>query len=469
MIRLALLLLGPQFIRSRWGVLTAIGILWTVLGVVVFADGLDGDLWFPVRLVGYLLIIEAIVTLVATTSNLGTQTILRKSRGVWFLIVGVLIIEPARVSDFILSFLFGAILAIDAVLRMSAAWVVRFPHWRVSFAMGILEMLFAIFMFQPYPDFYRGTVAYCVGAAMVLSGLGCVLLSLRLRKLPPNGSLAALFARSHRVDEVSIPVLPLHEHEGVAHSLTVHVWTPAGSAKDPLPQPLLDRYVAAVDGMGVISTGHSALELTPDLYISHYPDVEIDHSPSDFRHLLRATSDNNVPGKFQPSYAIESAAWCPSTEQVRFERFDPRRLRAFWKVYSRDTTYNLTNRNCSSTVAEALESALEGSIGIGQKGPTLHAFLSSLLNPELWVASQLRKHAQFAAWTPGLMLDYARALKVAVNPPPLGLVTLSQLTVNMLRAHRRRRAFIAEARTRALAAALSRKDVAGQAAKPPAT
>jgi uncharacterized membrane protein HdeD (DUF308 family) len=468
MIRLALLLLGPQFIRSRWGVLTVIGLLWAALGVAVFIDGLDGDLWFPVRLVGYLLILEAIVTLVATTSNLGTQTVLRKGRGVWFLIVGVLIIEPARVSDFILAFLFGVIFLIDGGLRISAAWVVRFPHWRVSLVMGILELLFAVFMFEPYPDFYRGTVAYCVGAALVLSGLGCVVLSLRLRRLPANGSLAALFARNHRVDEVCIPVLPLHEHEGEAHSLTVHVWTPAGSAKDPLPQPLIDRYVAAVDGMGVISTGHSALELAPDLYISHYPDVEIDHSPQDFRHLLRATADNNVAGKFQPSYAVESSAWCASTAQVQFERFDARRLRAFWKVYSRDHTYNLTNRNCSSTVAEALESALEGTLG--KNGPTLHAFISSLLNPELWVAAQLREHAEFSAWTPGLMLDYARALRVAINPPPLGLVTLSSLAVNMARAHRRRRAFIAEARTRALAAALSRRQATpGPAAKPNAT
>ena len=140
-----------------------------------------------------------------------------------------------------------------------------------------------------------------------------------------------------------------------------------GSAKDVLPQPLVDRYIAAVDGNGVISTGHSALEVAPDLYNSHYPDREIDQTPDDFSHLLRATDDNNVPGRFQPSYAIESAKFCASSAQVSFERYDAARLRAFWNVYREDKTYNLTKRNCSSTVATALEASLEGTLG--RRGP----------------------------------------------------------------------------------------------------
>jgi hypothetical protein len=68
--------------------------------------------------------------------------------------------------------------------------------------------------------------------------------------------------------------------------------------------------------------------------------------------------------------------------------------------------------------------SMEGTLGAG--GGTMLKFFSAMVNPELWVASQLRKHAQAAAWTPGLVLDYARALKVAIDPPPLGLVTLTK-------------------------------------------
>jgi uncharacterized membrane protein HdeD (DUF308 family) len=438
LIRLALLLLGPEFIRARWHVLALIGALWAALGVGIFVDALDGDVYFPVHVFGYLLILEALVTLIATTSNLGTQTVLRKSRGALFLIVGLLMVSPYRSASFILALLFGLSIGVDGLLRTSAAWVVRFPGWQASLLMGLLELGFAAFMIEPFPTFYAGTVAYCVGISLFLSGLGTLLLALRLRRLPPGTSLTLLFGRSR----VAGP--------GAQHAL--RVWTPAGSATDALPQPLIDRYVAAVDANGVISTGHAALEVAPDLYISHYPAQEIEHSPDDFRRLLRATRDNDVPGRFQPSYAVESAGWCASTAQVSFERYNGARLRAFWALYSQDNTYNLTNRNCSSTVAAALESALEGTLG---QRPSFGAFLSALMNPELWVAAQLRRHAESMAWTPGLVLDYARALRVAVEPPPLGLVTLTHFGVNTLRGMRARRAFIAQARARALAAAQS--------------
>ncbi len=47
-----------------------------------------------------------------------------------------------------------------------------------------------------------------------------------------------------------------------------------------------------------------------------------------------------------------------------------------------------------------------------------------MVNPELWVAAQLRKRAEAMAWTPGFVLDYARALKAAIHPTPLGWYTL---------------------------------------------
>ncbi len=447
MIQLALLLLGADFIRSRWAVLASVGLVWAALGVGLFIDALDGVVWFPVHVFGYLLILEALVTLVATTSNLGTRTVLRKTRGVIFLFVGILIIDPHRVAEFILAITFGILFLVNGGLRISAAWVVRFPGWRASLGVGVLELIFAIFLIEPYPTWYAGTVPYCVATAMIISGLGVMLIALRLRRLPPDTSLALLFTRSPSSALPVVMVAPQPLDAPPPEPLIVHVWTPTGSAKDALPQPLVDRYVAAVDGNGTISTGHAALEVPPDLYISHYPAEEIDHSPDDFRALLRATQDNDVKGRFQPSYAIESAGWCESTAKVVFQRYDQARLRAFWAAYSQDTTYNLTRRNCSSTVAAALESALEGTLG--GNGPRFGAFLGALVNPELWVAAQLRKHCESMAWTPGLVLDYARSLRVAIDQPPLGLVTLVTLGGDMVRAARNRRELIAAARARA--------------------
>ena len=69
MIRLALLLLGPDFIRTRWPLLALVAALWAALGIAILIDSFRGVVWFPTHLLGYLLILEALITLVATTSR----------------------------------------------------------------------------------------------------------------------------------------------------------------------------------------------------------------------------------------------------------------------------------------------------------------------------------------------------------------------------------------------------------------
>ena len=163
----------------------------------------------------------------------------------------------------------------------------------------------------------------------------------------------------------------------------------------------------------MISTGHAALELAPDIYISHYPALDLDHSPAEFARLFRASPDNNVKGHFQPSYAFESADWCPADARVDFHMYDAARLRAHWETYCADDTYNLTNRNCSVSVAVALEAALEGTLGTRA---AWGRFWRLLVNPDLWFAALLRARAELMTWTPGLVLDYARALRELVEP-----------------------------------------------------
>jgi hypothetical protein len=198
--------------------------------------------------------------------------------------------------------------------------------------------------------------------------------------------------------------------------LVVHVWTPTGRRRNARQRPLIDRYIAAVDHKGRISTGHAALELAPNVYISHYPAVEIDRSPEEFRRVLRASVDNDIPGRFLPSYAEEAAGWCEATEHIRFTRIDRLRVRHFWRAYRSDTAYNLTSRNCSSAVVNALDAALEGVLG--QTERPWRAFFRAITTPELWIAGVLRRRAEAMAWTPGLVLDYARLLHVVVEPLP---------------------------------------------------
>jgi uncharacterized membrane protein HdeD (DUF308 family) len=423
-IRLILMLMGVDFVRQRWRWLAVIGVIWAALGIAIVVDAVEGVVYFPIHLFAAILLIEGLVSLAVTVSGLDTQqrNRFRLIKGILFVVLALLLFDPYPDGNFIISMLMGSIFAIGGVLRISAAVVVRFSGWRMARFAGILELIFAVLIFSPWPLPWSETIPLAIGVGLLLSGWGVLRVARRLRRLPPYASISMLTGR-HGNEKFSPLILATPQQTPQAPvDLTVHVWTPVGSAHGAVRRPIIDRYAAAVDADGVISTGHAALEVPPDMYISHYPGVEIERSPDQFMHTLKATADNDVPGKFQPSYAEEAAGWCESTEKVVFREYDLNRLRAFWEAYRQDDTYNLTNRNCSSTVTHALETALEGVIG--RRPRPWWTFFRMLHSPELWVATELYERADTAAWTPGLTLDYARALHSIIHAPDVGWLLL---------------------------------------------
>jgi hypothetical protein len=452
-IRLVLLLLGADFIRRNWHALAVAGLAWGAIGVSLMIDALDGVLNFPLTLFGYLLLLESLVTLWVANSGMGAQKTLRYVKGSLFLLIAILVITQHQASNMALAMLFGIAFTIGGSLQITSALVVRFPRWRTAMLGGLVQIVLAIFFFQPYPTHYKGTVPYCLALGLIFGGWNMIWLALRSRMLPQQASADVLVERNSGDDrpfdaglhdgaadlQSRLRPAPSESTEAteptgatVAAPLTVHVWTPTGSAKGPARrQPVIDRYIAAVDLNGVISTGHAALEIQPDLYISLYPAEEIDRSPDQFARLLRATAENDVKGRYLTDYASEAAAWCESTEKIVFRDYRRASLDRFWQHYRRTEIYNLTHRNCSSTVANALEAALEGVIG----GRDRHWFnaVRMMFTPEIWVASQIRKRAVTMAWTPGMVLDYARALRAVVHPRPLSWAASLQLALRQSR------------------------------------
>ncbi len=422
MMRLTLILLGIDFLRSHWRGLRRFGWVTLIAGVVLFLDALDGALFFPIELFASLLLFEGGATLMVAHSGMGGQRILRYVKGAAFSLAAVLILAGNHDGNFLLSIIFGLLFLFDGALQIASAVVVRYQRWRPALWGGIVEIVLALFFFQPWPSNYAGTVPYCLGLVLAFAGWNLFILANRVKRAAANPGLKG----EEFMAETDTPPPAVVEWSGPPDddekALTVHIWTPVGSAaSEAVPRPLISRYIAAVDRNGVISTGHAALESPGGIYISLYPAVQIDRSPDAFARTLRATPENDVPGQFQPDYATESVQWCPSTRKVRIRNYSEARLAAFWAHYRKDESYNLTHRNCSSTVARALEAALEGSVGrLWQSRGFWMAMGKLMSTPELWVALQLCKRAETMAWTPGLVLDYARALSMLADPRPTG-------------------------------------------------
>jgi uncharacterized membrane protein HdeD (DUF308 family) len=432
-IQLVGILLGADYLRSRWQGILQAGCLGIVFGVTIIADTYfhPQSVHFPLRPFGALLLLEGAITLSVARTGTGGQRKLRYAKGAAFALTGLLILSGQYLGEFVLAMIFGTLTLLDGLMQAVSAHVIRYRMWRLAMAGAALEIAVAISIYQPWPTHYVGTVPFCLGLGLCFAGWNLILLASRVRRLGRIRS--ALTSDVHTLVEDDRDggignadwtpgdrkVVRFNGPPGSEEpALTVHVWTPVGSAKTQAHgQPIVRRYIGALDSQGAISTGHAALETPEGVYVSLYPAEEIDRTSGEFVRLLRATGENDVRGVFQPDYATESVRWCPSTVQVRIRNYDPLRLQDFWHAYHGNTTYNLTSRNCSTSVALALEAALEG-VAARVWGPLggWQPLLRVLATPELWVAGQIRKRAVTMTWTPGLALDYARALSMLADP-----------------------------------------------------
>ena len=190
MVRLVMILLGVDYLRTRWRSLQLIGWVSLVLGVVVFIDALDSALYFPITPFALLLLLEGLATLTVAWTGMGGQRTLRYVKGLAFCVAAALILAGHHHGNFILSMIFGTLFLADGTLQIVSARGVRYRTWRLAVAGGALEIALAIFFFQPFPTHYVGTVPYCLGLGLMFGGWNLILLSTRVRRLSSNPAVA---------------------------------------------------------------------------------------------------------------------------------------------------------------------------------------------------------------------------------------------------------------------------------------
>ncbi|KAF0812824.1 hypothetical protein IGB42_02667 [Andreprevotia sp. IGB-42] len=410
MVRLIILLIGAAPFRRQWLVLLLLGVIFALVGVGAVFNLTTWYLFGLIDLIGVVCLIEGALGLASLLVIRPAHRRILRSHALALILLGLLAIDTPDDNNIGATLFFGCGFLIDGLLRIASAHTIRYRGWHNTLLIGMAELVLAALVFSDWPVPHRQTMPFCVGILLFWSGFNLCRLALQFRRLPAGASVLGMpffrkhnWHRSSRLPELLPPSAP------TLVPLKVHVWTPTGSVADPQRRMVVDRYIAAVDANGKISTGHAAMELAPDLYISLYPAEELNVSPDQFRSLLRAHKETDVPGRYLPSHEEEVAAWVRPDRLVLFRHYNEAALRAFWAAYRQDTTYNLTRRNCSSTVILALDAALEGVVG--QTRPW-YRFLLLLTDPNVWLLAILRNRGESMTWTPGLALDYARLLRL---------------------------------------------------------
>lgn len=235
MIQIALLLFGAEFVRSKFWFLGLVGIVWGAMGLGVMIDGLDGELYFPLRAFGLMLLLESIVTLSVAASGVGTQRAVLYFKGGICFFVAVLILADKVYSNLLLAIIFGFTYFVIGLLTITSAWVVRFPHWRTSLISGGAQVVFAGLLVSPYPIANSATVSFFLGALMIVSGLNTVRIARRVRRLRHGTSTFELLAPRDLLSDFKKlpPQAPLEQQEpepACNDPLVVHIWTPEGTA-----------------------------------------------------------------------------------------------------------------------------------------------------------------------------------------------------------------------------------------------
>lgn len=420
MIRLALLLTGATALRERWNVLMGLGLAACGLGLLILLDTGDGATVVATYVFGYILVLSGALGLLGMLRPEVRANRMVLARAGGLLVLGLLIVDFPWNNRIANGLLFGLAFLLDATLRIAGAWILRFPRWRLAVAGGVAEGVLAVLAMCNWPISYHLIVPFGIALLLIMNGITLARMALALRRLPPDASILSIpgfgppgwYEHLEEVRAVRLPEMPGRP------SLVVRIWTPTGSAEVATRRPVVDRYIAAVDKNGKISSGHAVLDFAPHLYISHYPADDTERAASGFLSQLRATAENDVPGRFLESYRDEVDTWFPADAHIAFRHFNAARLLVHWAHYSEDRTYNFTRRNCSVAVAVALDAAVEGMGGIGL--PLWQRLPALLLNPDLWVAALLRRRAETLTWTPMLVYDYARALRRVVEPHQMG-------------------------------------------------
>jgi uncharacterized membrane protein HdeD (DUF308 family) len=419
MFRLALILFGGDALIGRWKFFLSIGLLILAAGFSVLFDLVDGVVDIATWSLGTLLLLLGLGELLASATHTRLRHKLQMLRGLAMLASASLVLDFPWENSVIAGDLFGAAFLFNGLLRVLGGLLIRYRHWRISCLIGAGYLVMALLLLTSWPLPDDMNVSSCLGLALLTCGALLARDALYLRRVPAGTLLAAIGLYQHAsqgtlqaLSSASATKQPAIEASRL-EPLVVHVWTAVDSVEDRIRLPIIERYIVALSRKGRAFSGHTALECGPDIYISHHPRDRLSIGAHNVLQEARATPENNRPGHWGHSYNDEAATSRPSTLQIRFRVYNAAYLQTFWNSYRLDDTYNFTHRNCSSVVVQAIDAAVEGVFADKPFWPTL---LRTLLHPDLWLAGSVRARAEALAWSPGLVLDYASAVRSITYP-----------------------------------------------------
>jgi uncharacterized membrane protein HdeD (DUF308 family) len=169
---------------SWWWVFLVTGVLWLVIGIVVLRLNLTS-----VATVGYLLgamfVLGALAELMVASSSSGGWKFLHYLMATIFVIGAIWSFVNPQDSFFALASVLGLVLLFMGTLEIVSAVASRGvnPTWGLGLAVGILEVLLAIWVSQQFYPARAALILLWVGFMAIFKGISNIVLAFGIRSM----------------------------------------------------------------------------------------------------------------------------------------------------------------------------------------------------------------------------------------------------------------------------------------------
>jgi uncharacterized membrane protein HdeD (DUF308 family) len=173
-------------LRSAWGWLLAMGIGMVVMGTIAIGYACTVTLTVAATwLFGVLTMAAGIAQIVGAFSvGRWSGTLLHLLIGILYTVVGYMIFEQPLQSALELTLIIALFLMIGGIFRAVTALSHRFPGWGWVLLNGVVTALLGLLIYKQWPGSGLWFIGLYIGIDLLLNGWMWVALALSLRKLP---------------------------------------------------------------------------------------------------------------------------------------------------------------------------------------------------------------------------------------------------------------------------------------------
>ncbi|MBN2473424.1 MAG: HdeD family acid-resistance protein [Pirellulales bacterium] len=172
--------------RRQWLWLLALGIALTTLGTVAVASSFFVSI-VTVVMFGVLLLIGGVVQIV-NSFWIGKWggLLLHLLMGIFYAVVGVLIIDAPLEGAIALTLLVAMFLIVGGLFRIVSAMMLRFRNWGWPLLNGFVSLLLGILIYRQWPASGLWVIGLFVGIEMIFNGWSWVMLAIDVRSTNPE-------------------------------------------------------------------------------------------------------------------------------------------------------------------------------------------------------------------------------------------------------------------------------------------